>query len=228
MKIAYKVFHTDGLQKERDLSYKKINEYLLDKMHLLETPTIKISSLEDYENFVSDNKEFVVDRGGYDLANVRGWRFGEIGILASNWKAWNNFLNSRYDYLVLMEDDIEYKENFYEKIKKYISDLPDTFDVFSAFVPRDQFSRHDVWMNLGDSGICFSYQDWSCLCYVVSRSGAKKLIENFNNVNLPLDWYIYRQTDKFSVYSLRPSEEAICDLIGVESTFQTKEPRCEI
>jgi GR25 family glycosyltransferase involved in LPS biosynthesis len=228
MNIAYKVFHTPGIQKERDESYNKINSYLSSKINILDTPTIKISSEKDYVDFLRNNPKFIINKDGYELAGESGWRFGEIGILASNWTAWCNFINSQYDYLILMEDDIKHNDFFYERLTGYILELPPDFDVFSAFVPRDQFAKHDVRLNISDGDISLSYQDWSSLCYVISKEGAKKLINDFYNVSLPLDWYIYRQTDKFNVYALKPTENPICDLIGVESTFQTKEGRHRI
>jgi GR25 family glycosyltransferase involved in LPS biosynthesis len=228
MNIAYKVFHTPGIQKERDESYNKINSYLSSKINILDTPTIKISSEKDYVDFLRNNPKFIINKDGYELGGESGWRFGEIGILASNWTAWCNFINSQYDYLILMEDDIKHNDFFYERLTGYILQLPLDFDVFSAFVPRDQFAKHDVRLNISEGDISLSYQDWSCLCYVISKEGAKKLINDFYNVSLPLDWYIYRQTDKFNVYALKPTENPICDLIGVESSFQTKESRRRI
>lgn len=225
MTYTHKVFHTDSIDERRSRLTESINEYLSGDSTVLDTPTFKISNREEYDKFLLENPQFKPDTNGYELDGLRGWKMGEIGIWASNWTAWINFLKSEHDYLILMEDDIIHDENFMPLINYYISQLPESWDVFHAFSPADQFSKYNETHDIGARDICIAYQDWSCLCYVVSRRGARNLLMNSNMFNLPLDWYMFRQQDKFNVYTVKPTSKFPCTLMGLESTFQSNEVR---
>jgi GR25 family glycosyltransferase involved in LPS biosynthesis len=224
MKFSHKVFHIEG-NEERYSKVKSINDYLYSYSKLLITPTIKISSVEEYTEFLKNNPSFVPDPYGYSLHGEQGWRYGEIGIWASNWTAWHNFLKSDADYLILMEDDITYNSNFMEIIINYISQLPEGWEVFHAFSPADQFDKHTDRHNFGAEDVCVAYQDWSCLCYIITRDAAKKMIENSSMFNLPLDWYMFRQHHLFKTYTVKPTSKFPCTLLVTESTFQAKQKR---
>lgn len=224
MKFIYKVFHIDG-DETRDNAVDLINNYMSLHAKNLDTPTIKISNKEEYDLFLKSNPEFMPDPYGYSLNGEQGWRFGEIGIWASNWTAWNNFLKSDSDYLILMEDDITYTDNFIEIIKKYIKQLPDSWEIFHPFSPADQFGKYNDRYDFGAEDLCKAYQDWSCLCYIITKDAARKMLKYSDAFNLPLDWYMFRQQNIFNVYTVKPTSEFPCTLLPTESTFQTKQKR---
>lgn len=222
--VAHKVFHIES-DLGRSEHVNKINDYLSEYSSELDTPTIKISNDKSYQKFCKSNPLFNVNPIGYNLDNEQGWRYGEIGIWASNWTAWHNFLNSDKDYLILMEDDIIYTDKFIELLDKYTDQLPDGWDIFHFFSPADQFHKYNSIHNLPDKDVCSAYQDWSCLCYVITKEGARKLIETSSEIRLPLDWHMFRQTHLFNIYTVKPTSEFACDILKTESTFQTKQKR---
>jgi GR25 family glycosyltransferase involved in LPS biosynthesis len=224
MKFTHKVFHIKS-QNDRDHLVDNINEYLMEYSTELDTPTIKISSNEEYLNFIKDNSDFVADPNGYSLNGEQGWRYGEIGIWASNRTAWKNFLETDSDYLILMEDDIVYNQKFIDILKDSISQLDTGLDILHLFAPEDQFYKYNQKHDFGAKDVCYIYQDWSCLCYIVTRQGAKKLIESSSIINLPLDWHMFRQTNLFNIFTLKPESSVACSLFPIESTFQTKQKR---
>jgi GR25 family glycosyltransferase involved in LPS biosynthesis len=224
MNIAYKLFHLPR-DHARNKAVENVHSYLLKNIKILNSDTIKISSYSDYIKFVEENPDFNVDPTGYNLDNKQGWRYGEVGIWASNWLAWKSFIESEYDYLILMEDDIVLYENFLPELERYMKQLPENFDAFHAFCPSDQNHKYDISMDFSDE-VCSSYQDWSAACYVVSRSGAQKMIYFASRgIRLPLDWFMFRQKNLLSVYTLKPEAKRICDILTIDSTFQTKEDR---
>jgi len=224
MKILHKIFHIEENNNRSEL-VNSMNDYLYSYSKVLDTPTIKISNQKEYELFIKDNPSFIPDQNGYSLNGEQGWRYGEIGIWASNWTAWNNFLKSDADYLILMEDDIVYSDRFIDITIDYMKQIPENWDVFHAFSPADQFDKYNSSHDIGANDVCRSYQDWSCLCYVITREGAQKLVDNSKRFNLPLDWYMFRQKNIFNTYTIKPSSEFPCTLFPTESTFQTKQKR---
>lgn len=224
MKFTHKILHSEG-DYLRDAAVNSLNEYMSSYSELLITPTIIISNQEQYDNFLKDNLNFIPDPHGYNLHGEQGWRFGEIGIWASNWTAWHNFLKSDADYLILMEDDITHSSSFMEIIINYISQLPEEWEIFHAFSPADQFGKYTSRHDFGAEDVCIAYQDWSCLCYIITKNAAKKMIDNSNMFRLPLDWYMFRQHHLFKTYTVKPTSEFPCTLLASESTFQTKQKR---
>lgn len=225
MKFSHKVFH---LEKDKDrFEYtKNINEYLINHSLPLNTPTIGLSSQEEYELFTKKNPDFYVNPAGYNLDNVQGWKYGEVGIWASNFLAYKNFLNTELDYLILMEDDILFDDQYMPLLKKYIQELPEDWDMFSYFVPRDQKLKYENRHDIGKENVCLSYQDWSMLCYVINKRSAQKIIDSMHDgVYLPLDWHFYRNTQFFKCYTVKPWVTIGCKLASIESTFQKKEDR---
>lgn len=224
MKFTHKVFHTDS-DSERDWFVKNINIYLSKYSKELDTPTIQIRSAEDLASYYQHNKDFNIDPNGYSLHGQQGWKFGELGIWASNYTAWKNFLKTDSDYLILMEDDIVFNEDFFPLLEKYLAELPDSWDFFSFFSPEDQHHKYNIAKSYGEN-TAMLYQDWSCLCYVLTRKGAERfLLLMSSGVSLPLDWFFYRQTQKFYGYSVKPEARKGCTLAAIESTFQTKHER---
>ena len=228
-RFAFKVFHLDGdseVYKKRSGLYQKINAYLSESFDELDTPTIRISNESEYSNWILNNPDFYINGKGCDIPGFEGWRYGEVGIWASNFTAWKKFLDSDYDYLILIEDDIVYEDNMSELLINYVSELPQGWDMFSLFCPEGEFHKYDSSRDIGQPNVCKTYQDWSMLCYVLSRDGAKKALDSMiPGITLSLDWHFFRQTHIFKEYTVKPNSAQGCRLDGVESTFQTTQER---
>ena len=184
-----------------------------------------MSSFEDYKNFYKNNPKFNINHNGYNLHNEQGWRYGEIGIWASNWSAWNNFLNSDYDYLILMEDDLVCEHNLPQTIESYIKECPKDFHALYINVPGDQLDKYNSNYSFTDN-ISKAYQDWSCACYIIQKSTISDMISFANTgISLPLDWFMFRQQHLFKIYSVKPESYKACITKHIESTFQNKQER---
>jgi GR25 family glycosyltransferase involved in LPS biosynthesis len=218
-KFCYKVFHIPGYgesHEQRSDLFKSLDDFLLTKMDRLETDTVLISNEDQYFDF---NEKHNL------IKTQREFKWGELGIWASNLLAIKNFLNTDKEYLMLMEDDIYVpnQERFVELLEYYMSIIPKDWEVFSYFVHENQFTRfQDIH---GHSEIVPAYQDWSMLCYILNRKSAEKILNLclIHGLTMPIDWYIYRQPEVFKSYTLSPIAEKGCKLYNVVSTFQEKE-----
>lgn len=222
MKLCYNIFHIDGLGESssirKQLSNKVISQLdgLIDR---LDTGTILINSQESYNNFVNNV---------FDLKPKFEFKFGEMGVWASNINAILKFIESDYDVLMLMEDDIEISKDFYLLLQKYLDSLPENWDVFSYFVHHNQFGRYHG--NGDEFGVVAAYQDWSMLCWLLTKECAIKIIDDINNngIDMPIDWYIFRQPDKFKSYTIGPRAKRGCALYNTTSTFQQIDERISL
>jgi len=227
MKFAHKVFHLDK-DVEREHFCESMNNYIGRYSSELDTPTIEISSGNDLENFYAGCNVRFTDTG-YELNNRTGWRFGELGLWASNIKAYTKFLETDADFLILMEDDIEYFAGFYENLVRYMSQLPEDWDVFFYFTPDNNNFDLSYSPSAADPDridVCKAYQDWSTLCYVINRGTAKKILDDISDpIGFPLDRYFFKQPEKYVSYTVKTTSKQYCRIARVRSTFQHKQKR---
>lgn len=222
-KICFKIFHNesdDPAMYVRNKLTKKAKEQLLNDFDEFDTPTIMMRNTEDITNFYKKSNLKIYPKGFEDT----GWKPGELGIWASNYTAWSNFLESDYDHIMLMEDDIQLSKHFSQLLYKYIDELPDDWDVFTVYIPPTgniRYKKYQRDLSIGKENVCKVYQSWSCLCYVVSKKGAKKMIEDVKTpVTRPIDHYLFYH-DKLNVYAIKYDKPNICNIYKTESTVQT-------
>lgn len=201
-----------------------MNNYLKQYSTELETETIGISNQTEFISFMSSNLDFNLDLNGYNLNNIQGWRYGEVGLWLSNFLAWKKFFESDSDYGIFMEDDIVYEDSFIEVLKEYLKELPEDWDAFFFAVAPGQFHKYDVYLDFGSLNTCKVYQDHWMLCYVLSKRGVEKAINSISSgVSLPLDWHFFRQRHKFNSYTVKPTSKFVCFGSPTETTFQNQE-----
>lgn len=222
-KICFKIFHNesdDPLMQIRNKLTLRAKNQLLNDFDEIETPTIIMQNDEDIKRFYKKSDIKIYPKGHED----NGWKPGELGIWASNYTSWVNFANSNYDHIILMEDDIQLSKKFNQSLYKYIDELPDDWDVFTVYIPESgniRYQKRYKELLVGKPNICKVYQSWSCLCYVVSKSGAKKMIEDVKNpVSRPIDHYLFYH-DNLNVYAIKYEKGNICNIYKTESTVQS-------
>jgi GR25 family glycosyltransferase involved in LPS biosynthesis len=214
---CYEVFHTDTGNNLRNKSYEGIVE-ALSLLPRLGSPTIYLNTADKAESFVNQTPGFKVNTV-HDYCQP-GETFppsaGVIGVWASNYTAYKNFLETDKDILILFEDDIVLSKNFAYILNSYLMELPEDWEFFSPFVPDDSlFAYNEMKHSFNNDYLtCRSYQQWSCATYVVNRKGAKRAIENIESIGItaPIDWYIFnfrmKQEDhqiRFNTYTVKPS-----------------------
>jgi GR25 family glycosyltransferase involved in LPS biosynthesis len=226
MKFVYNIFHLDE-STHRQKDFDNLNVYLGQYFDKLDTPTVSISSQEEVNSFLAEYPEFKLSgQGTSDMTGVQGWMFGEVGIWASNYLAWKNFLETDADYLILCEDDLVATPSLKKMLDVYMSQCPNDWDMLTAYVPPAQYGKYNDSHDIGADAICKSYQDWSLAFYVLNRRSAQKLIDSISdNVVYPPDWHFFKQTDKFNVYAPKPLHAGFCYLTGSDSTYQLRDVR---
>jgi GR25 family glycosyltransferase involved in LPS biosynthesis len=226
MKFVYNIFHLDE-STHRQKDYENLNTYLSKYFDKLDTPTISISCQEEVDSFLSENPDFKLSgQGTSDMTGTQGWMFGEIGIWASNYFAWKNFLATDADYLILCEDDLVALDKLKDILDIYMAELPEDWDMFTAYVPPAQYGKHNASHEIGAETISKTYQDWSLAFYVINRKSAEKLLQSvYEGVVYPPDWHFFKQPEKFNTYSPKPTEAGLCYLAGTDSTYQLRDTR---
>lgn len=160
---------------------------------------LNATNVLELDKFLKLNKDFYISWDSFKL--------GEIGCFGSHYLVWNSLLNSKYENILVLEDDAFLDKDFTTVLSKLYAQLPKDFDFFSVYVDENQSDRYNKTMAISKD-ISSAYQDWSTLGYIVSRSGAKKAVDYIkkHGMNEPVDWFIFRgHKDKsFNVYTLKP------------------------
>jgi GR25 family glycosyltransferase involved in LPS biosynthesis len=192
--INYHIIHVDDVRKSnRD----RIDEILMSNK--LEIPCLDARIEENKLKFFNENSHFKLSWDKF--------KDGEIGNFGSHYLIWNHLVNSDLESILVFEDDAYIHNDFIYKYNLFINELPDDFDVFSVYVDPNQGPRFDESHRISYN-LATGYQDWSTLCYLVSKKGAQKMIDDVhaNGMYYPTDWFIFRggHSGKFNVYTLTP------------------------
>lgn len=144
-----------------------------------------------------------------EVKPYHNYKLGEFGCFGSHYIIWKYLLESDMDQIIVFEDDAFVEDTIVESIKTFMENLPKDYDVFSVYVDANQYDRYREIEHKINNFISKGYQDWSTLCYIVSRKGAQKLIDRVKEYGMdaPVDWFIFRNGDAglFDVYTLPPS-----------------------
>jgi GR25 family glycosyltransferase involved in LPS biosynthesis len=216
MNACFEVFHADTGNEIRNRVYEDI---LLSMSFLprLGSPTIYLDTAKKAQDFMDSNPEFKVNTV-HDYAKP-GETFppssGVIGVWASNYLAYKKFLETDKDVLFIFEDDVVLSSNFTTITQFYMNQLLPVWDFFSLFVPDDSlFAYQEDAHDYGEDNVCYSYQQWSCAAYAVSRKGALRAVADIESrgITAPIDWYVFNfrmkpeeNQMKFSTFTVKPN-----------------------
>jgi FkbM family methyltransferase len=187
---------------------------VLGEDRFIDIESLNANDNEALTKFLSINKEFTFSWTGFKL--------GEVGCFGSHYNIWKYLADSELESIVVFEDDAWIEEDFVLELNKAIEKLPKDYDVFSVYVDKNQHPRFIAKNHHVNDIISKSYQDWSTLCYVVSKTGAKNML-NFvkeNGFGEPADWFIFRNAERgsFKVYTMHPKAKCPVEIKDVTSS----------
>jgi hypothetical protein len=242
-KGSFVVFHEDL---GNDTTQKKIRNkitkdsiaYLSQHIPYLDSPTYSVRTEEAVVEWFKENPWFKINPKGYfnyymDLTLQRhifevlnseipqGWQPSQIGIWSSNLFAWKKLLETDFDYVLMLEDDLILEDNFWELFTKYMNELPDDWDVYYHFRPNPNPYR-TRFRGAGLESLCLPFHTWSHAGYAISRKGAERIVSEIENgmiINYPVDWLWLRQETDYVVLTPKPFLNTGCRLAKVESSY---------
>lgn len=172
--------------------------------------------------------------------NKTSWvpKVGEAGVWMSQANAWWAVSESE-EPIVIFEDDAILSPNFVQDLENYISELPDDWDMFCAFVPENQYGDFNWeyfydyngqtdgqplhWWPEGEPSllidsdkVCRAYQGYSCVALVYQPRAGAKLYESAVRLGMytPVDCFIferYRAGD-INAYAFKPGQPRLVDV----------------
>lgn len=171
-------------------------------------------------------------------------RTGEYGVWFSQMYAWKH-IEEYGEPVLLLEDDALLRPDFVEQFEFYVSQLPEDFGLFAAFVPENQYGDYNNEYNCDENGaffgasrgypegapsivmpelngVCRAYQGYGCVGNYISPLGAKQLFDYTldRGINFPVDCFIFEayRAKKLDAYAFRPGFPRLIDVDWVAPT----------
>ena len=149
--------------------------------------------------------------------------FGAYGCYQSHYQIYKNFVLSTKNYILIIEDDLEFNNNFVEEFIKIYSCLPKDWDVlYLSYTNNQPPLKINKYLNKVTSCNLLS-------CYLLNKKGAQKYIDFLDKIkdevgficNEPIDCQLSRIQHKMNVYqSIKPL--AYQGVLGKQSNINKK------
>ena len=175
------------------------------------------AGLNDFEFVSNHGKDKLTPREKSKFKNLTD---GEISLMLHHFECYK-IINEKYDYAIIFEDDVILADDFKNKIEKYISDLPDDWDMLffgegqGIHIPQYRQSPGvNIYKKMTDlKNKMLGGIDGSTRCadsYIVSKKCAQKLSQVINILqitSIPLDHLLNKINHlcKFNIYWAEPT-----------------------
>jgi len=143
----------------------------------------------------------LVEKTSYLYKNLEKNR-GEIGCALSHLKIWKNFKNTQDEYLIIVEDDVIFEQNFYNKLQKYLKHAPKNWDIIylgGSHIRGYKVNEHFIKPEPNGRGNLGTY------AMLMNRKGVDKLLKYCNPITKSIDHQIKSKFNMINVFYTYPS-----------------------
>lgn len=198
--FAYVIHHKEGVSEERGLLFLKSKNCLdLFGLTFLSYDKYFFSSANDFKK--------VEKEVGIKLSNSNS--AAAIGLMLSSYSAWNSFLESDYDYLVVLEDDAVITNYFVYSVNQLLSDINVSKPfILSLYCHPSSYPNYSEKIHGAESlAVSKAYSIHASPGYIVNKKAAALLVEDLkqNGIQFPLDNHLFGYFSwLIDVFSVRP------------------------
>jgi GR25 family glycosyltransferase involved in LPS biosynthesis len=137
---------------------------------------------------------------------------GELGGTISHTRLIKKILDSDFENALILEDDIEFNENFFDKARESLEELPVDWDIlfFSG--------NHTGGFEKVSNNLVRVYRTYALHCYAVNKKGLSTIYENMIRFightlacneqltpSVAADYYMAKTHPLLNVYSIYPN-----------------------
>ena len=139
---------------------------------------INFTFMKAVEQSTFSEHNFTICKTWYDRYLRTGITTGEVGCSLSHNKCWNDFYNSNKECAIILEDDVEFTGNYYEKLQLLLN-YPKDADI--VYIHRKPLKQDEIKYDNNFTITKASY--WLC-GYLLTKSGVEKLLNTKFTENL--------------------------------------------
>jgi GR25 family glycosyltransferase involved in LPS biosynthesis len=215
----FKVLHFPSdltVHQTRNENASKVMSYFSRYLSEIESPVFAASKPTQFVDFFKQYPNFKIKNPKWE----RGYKVGNVAIWASNYILMKEFLKTDAKYIIVLEDDVWFQKDLYEKIYQASCELPNNFDYFSFWAENYDFQFFHKNLSVSKI-ICRPYQRVSKLVMIYSRFGAEKIVAYAESgIDGPGDIVLFSQREIFNGFARPPSEisQGVCTKLQIPST----------
>ena len=155
------------------------------------------------------NKDDWINNNYIKKEKINKLRSGALGCALSNITLWEKFVtNNKENILVVFEDDVYFTKNFKKILVNYINNLPNDFDISQLLIHESQKSYFNSSPNI-NAYVKKGYPQYGTVGYILSKKGAKKLLNYCKPIYTTIDNMIFDQIRNNRIISYVPRETII-------------------
>ncbi|MDR0677922.1 MAG: glycosyltransferase family 25 protein [Holosporaceae bacterium] len=151
-------------------------------------PMERISAV-DGKGLLQKEIESITDLKTYKLLFRMSPEAGTIGCSLSHEKAWLKFLESRYEFAVIFEDDVQFDPRELSETIKLVTKKKSLWDIANFETKHRgcpvKISELSSWRHL----VVYLFSVTHAGCYLINRRAAQELLKKFYPIKMPLDHY---------------------------------------
>lgn len=165
---------------------------LLPLVKDLRLPHTRIPAIDGSQLHESELRD-KVDNQAYLNFLGQPYLMGTIGCSLSHIKTWQTFLESPYNYALILEDDVSFRPDELSPLIERLQEASDLWDICSFDL------LHHGWpltvKEFGDGGnrLCvYLLKVTHAGAYLINRKAALSLLEHAHPIKMPVDYYFTR------------------------------------
>ncbi|MBO7537566.1 MAG: glycosyltransferase family 25 protein [Alphaproteobacteria bacterium] len=158
--------------------------------------------------------EFVknqLDKFGFKHASFRDT---DKNCFSNHRAVWQDIIKNKYENAIILEDGVEFLDDFKENLAKVIKNIPDDFDIFFLDICKNKphaektcFVSAGFWLNglLNTPSPYYAKlkstrQIRGSHAYCINSKSAEKLLELTEDTDIPVDVAIIDRADSLNLY----------------------------
>lgn len=166
-------------------------EFILPQVKALGIPYEKITAI-DGKKLSEKSQKDIVDEVSYSRFFKMLPEAGTIGCSLSHEKAWRHFLESDNEFALIFEDDVKFDpEELAEVIKSAIKNQS-FWDILDFELNHYGYPQKIAKLAFDKFLVFYMTNVKHAGAYLLNRSAAKKMLEKFYPIKMPLDHYFTR------------------------------------
>jgi len=126
---------------------------------------------------------------------------GGIGCALSHKKCYQYIVDNKIPYCLILEDDIHVDNDLIDKLEQL--NPPNDFEILFLGYHSIHIKKHDIVIKNNDYEYVKPIKAYGLFGYIVSYTGAKKLLDNVFPITQQIDSEIPKHFDKINVYAIK-------------------------
>ena len=178
--------------------------------NLIKNNNINYYNIVDATDGQNINLHYFIGNGYITHLASKNMRLGAIGCAISHIKLWETFLNGEDKFLIIMEDDVYLKPKFNKNLYNYLNHLPNNFDISYLLIHPNKSFQNLFNKSININGyVKKGFGQWGTVAYILSRKGAKKLLELAKPIYKPIDEMIKSAIEDNKIISYVPNNKLV-------------------